>query len=73
MVRCSCVQSDPQAGTHIVTDDTLSLYVEFNVSYRLTVTDTAAMPPNEAKVRHGTERCGAGYPVAAAHHYHHGG
>ena len=44
------LQSDPQSGTHLVTDDALSVYVEFNVSYRLTVEDTLHMPQNEHRV-----------------------
>ncbi|KAG2426707.1 hypothetical protein HYH02_014747 [Chlamydomonas schloesseri] len=49
IVRCGCVQSDPQAGTRLVTDDALSLYIEFNVSYRLTVEDTINMPQSEQR------------------------
>ncbi|KAG2422970.1 hypothetical protein HXX76_015641 [Chlamydomonas incerta] len=49
IVRCGCVQSDPQAGTRLVTDDALSLYMEFNVSYRLTVEDTVNMPQSEQR------------------------
>ncbi|GFR45431.1 hypothetical protein Agub_g6810, partial [Astrephomene gubernaculifera] len=49
VVRCGCVQSDPQAGTRLVSDEALSLFVEFNVSYRLSVMDTLNMPQNEGK------------------------
>ncbi|KXZ43546.1 hypothetical protein GPECTOR_87g408 [Gonium pectorale] len=43
------VISDPQAGTRLVSDDALSVFVEFNVSYRLTVEDTANMPQSERR------------------------
>ncbi|GIL65402.1 hypothetical protein Vafri_19136 [Volvox africanus] len=49
IVRCGCVQSDPQAGTRLVTDDALSVFVEFNISYRLAVQDTVNMPQSEQK------------------------
>ncbi|GIM08711.1 hypothetical protein Vretimale_12708 [Volvox reticuliferus] len=49
IVRCGCVQSDPQAGTRLVTDDTLSVFIEFNTSYRLAVQDTVNMPQSEQK------------------------
>ena len=51
MVRCSCVQADPQSGTRLITDEHLSLLVELNVSYRLMVEDTRGMPSSEEKVR----------------------
>lgn len=34
-----------------MTDDALSLYIEFNTSYRLTVEDTVNMPQSEERVR----------------------
>ncbi|EFJ44587.1 hypothetical protein VOLCADRAFT_95212 [Volvox carteri f. nagariensis] len=49
IVRCGCVQSDPQAGTRLVTEDALSVFVEFSISYRLSVPDTINMPQNEQK------------------------
>lgn len=49
IVRCGCVQADPQSGTRLVTDDALSVYVEFNTSYRLQVEDTVNMPLSEKK------------------------
>ena len=50
-MRCNCVQSDPRSGTRLINDEHLSLYIEFNTSYRLTVEDTRGMPPSERKVR----------------------
>lgn len=47
----SALQADPQSGTQLVSDEALSLYVEFNVAYRLNVADTTYMPASEAKVR----------------------
>ena len=52
MVRCNCVQPDPRSGTRLINDEHLSLSVEFNTSYRLTVEDTKGMPPSEKKVRY---------------------
>ena len=34
----------------MINDEHISLYVEFNTSYRLTVEDTKGMPPSEKKV-----------------------
>ena len=51
MVRCNCVQPDARSGTRLVNDEHISLYVEFNTSYRLTVEDTRGMPASEKKVR----------------------
>ena len=51
VVRCNCVQPDPRSGTRLVNDEHISLYVEFNTSFRLTVEDTKGMPPSEKKVR----------------------
>lgn len=51
VVRCNCVQPDPRSGTRLINDEHLSLYIEFNTSYRLTVEDTRGMPPSERKVR----------------------
>jgi hypothetical protein len=43
-------QADPQAGTRLASEDALSVYIELNVSYRLTVEDTVAMPTSETRV-----------------------
>ena len=51
VVRCNCVQPDARSGTRLVNDEHISLYVEFNTSYRLTVEDTRGMPASEKKVR----------------------
>lgn len=62
------LQVDPQSGTQLVSDDALSLYVEFNIAYRLLITDTAYLPASEAKVcgpcAHKILWCGAGYAAA---------
>ena len=50
VVRCNCVQPDARSGTRLVNDEHISLYVEFNTSYRLTVEDTRGMPASEKKV-----------------------
>ena len=50
VVRCNCVQPDARSGTRRVNDEHISLYVEFNTSYRLTVEDTRGMPASEKKV-----------------------
>ena len=51
VVRCNCVQPDPRSGTRLINDEHISLYIEFNTSYRLTVEDTKGMPASEKKVR----------------------
>lgn len=57
-------QADPQSGTRLVTDDALSVYVEFNTSYRLQVEDTVNMPLSEKKVR-GTTGCASSATASA--------
>ena len=37
----------------MATQDALSVYIELNVSYRLTVEDTVAMPTSETRVSEG--------------------
>eukprot|EP00798_Chlamydomonas_sp_ICE-L_P001351 gene1351-32713_t len=49
IVRCSVLQADPRTGTRMINDEYVSLYVEFNTAYRLTVEDTRGMPASEQK------------------------
>eukprot|EP00877_Chromochloris_zofingiensis_P009156 jgi/Chrzof1/4494/Cz14g15130.t1 len=51
VVRCCCVQEDAVGGTHVVDADRISLYVELNVAYKLTVEDTPVLPENEVQAR----------------------
>lgn len=44
------VQEDAVGGTHVVDADRISLYVELNVAYKLTVEDTPVLPENEVQV-----------------------
>jgi hypothetical protein len=53
IVRCGQVQPSRGGGCHKVEADKLSLYVELNVSFKLSAEDAKAVPQSEYMVGHG--------------------
>ena len=50
VVRCAKEAPDPVHGLTTVDDERLSVYIELNVSFRLTASDAAVVPQAEHKV-----------------------
>ena len=50
IVRCPELSADPVSGVRKLDGERLSLYVEFNVAFKLVAEDADAVPQDEAKV-----------------------